>query len=144
VSAQYATRDRFGVDYTHISAYNSPVRRKPGHLLPLELAICTSAVTLRRDGINQFHGYEIAKHLAGANERRLLTAYGTLYRALARLEKMGLLRSRWENPEIPARENRPGRRLYTLTTAGVAAVDEARQASAARGTTRVKRRWLPA
>ena len=32
---------------------------------------------------------------------RRLTAYGTLYRALGRLEEMGLLRSRWEDPEIP-------------------------------------------
>ena len=112
--------------------------------MPLELAICTSAVELRRDGINQFHGYEIAKHLGDAADRRLLTAYGTLYRALARLEKMGLLRSRWENPEIPARENRPGRRLYTLTAAGVTAVEDARKGSTARATTRVRRRWVPA
>jgi PadR family transcriptional regulator, regulatory protein PadR len=113
--------------------------------VPLELAICTSAVELRRGGIDQFHGYEIARHLGDAADRRLLTAYGTLYRALARLEKMGLLRSRWENPEIPARENRPGRRLYTLTAAGVAAVEEARQeTSTVRAPTRPRRRWVPA
>jgi len=39
---------------------------------------------------------------------------------------MGLLRSRWEEPEIPARENRPGRRLYTLTAQGEAALAAAR------------------
>ena len=33
---------------------------------------------------------------------------------------MGLLRSRWEHPDIPARENRPGRRLYELTALGEA------------------------
>ena len=38
---------------------------------------------------------------------------------------MGMLESRWEDPEIPARENRPGRRLYTLTAAGEAAVRDA-------------------
>jgi hypothetical protein len=38
---------------------------------------------------------------------------------------MGMLESRWEDPEIPARENRPGRRLYTLTAAGEFAVRDA-------------------
>jgi len=105
------------------------MRRKPGALVPLELAICSSAADLVRAGTNEFHGYEIAKRLGDESERRLLTAYGTLYRALGRLEKMGLLKSRWEDPQIPARENRPGRRLYTLTAAGEAAVTEAHQAT---------------
>jgi PadR family transcriptional regulator PadR len=105
------------------------MRRKAGGLVPLEVAICSSGAALLRAGINEFHGYEIAKHLGDESERRLLTAYGTLYRALGRLEKMGLLKSRWEDPEIPARENRPGRRLYTLTAAGEAAVAEARRVS---------------
>ena len=105
------------------------MRRKPGSLVPLELAICSSAADLLRAGIDEFHGYEIAKRLGDESERRLLTAYGTLYRALGRLEKMGLLKSRWEDPEIPARENRPGRRLYTLTAAGEEAVVEVRRAS---------------
>ena len=38
--------------------------------------------------------------------------HGTPHRALGRLEAMGMLESRWEDPEIPARENRPGRRLH--------------------------------
>jgi DNA-binding PadR family transcriptional regulator len=70
---------------------------------------------LRRRGIREFHGYELAKQLADVSDRRLLTAYGTLYRALGRLEAMGLLESRREDPAIGAKENRPGRRLYTLT-----------------------------
>jgi PadR family transcriptional regulator len=105
------------------------MRRKPGALVPLELAICSSAADLSRAGSDEFHGYAIAKHLGDESEHRLLTAYGTLYRALARLEKMGLLKSRWEDPQIPARENRPGRRLYTLTAAGEEAVQEARRAT---------------
>jgi DNA-binding PadR family transcriptional regulator len=60
----------------------------------------------------------LAKHLKEDSDARLLTAYGTLYRALTRLEEMGLLVSRWEDPKIPARENRPGRRLYSLTAKG--------------------------
>ena len=94
------------------------MRRKPGVLLPLELAICDAAANLRQRGDDSFHGYLIAKALKEHGDARLLTAYGTLYRALARLERMGLLTSRWEDPAIPARENRPGRRLYTLTAAG--------------------------
>jgi PadR family transcriptional regulator, regulatory protein PadR len=100
------------------------VRRKPGALVPLEQAICSAAATLRRRGVQQFHGYELAKQLADQAERRLLTAYGTLYRALGRLEDMGLLRSRGEDPAIAARENRPRRRLYTLTAAGERAARE--------------------
>ena len=120
------------------------MRRKSGALVPLEIAICQTAVALRRRGATEFHGYEIAQKLADATAARLLTAYGTLYRALGRLEKMGLLRSRWEHPEIPARENRPGRRLYELTALGEAAGDEAKQKAAARPRGRVRRRLAPA
>src|ERR1700716_4398230 len=97
-------------------------------LVPLELAICQAAADLRGRGTDEFHGYEIAKTIGDAADAKLLTAYGTLYRALGRLEKMGLLRSRWEDPHVPARENRPGRRLYTLTALGEAAADEERRA----------------
>jgi PadR family transcriptional regulator PadR len=119
------------------------VRRKAGSLVPLELAICSAAATLRRRGEEEFHGYEIAKTLGDASDSRLLTAYGTLYRALGRLEKMGLLTSRWEDPHVPARENRPGRRLYTLTALGEAAADEARRAQTA-VQKRPRRRLAPA
>lgn len=106
------------------------MRRKPGSLVPLELSICEAAVALHRTGVGEFHGYLIAKELAEAADVKLLTAYGTLYRALGRLEKMGILESRWEDPEIPARENRPGRRLYRITAAGETVVIEARKAQA--------------
>ena len=93
------------------------MRRKPNALVPLEEAICASAAALRVAGVEEFHGYELAKQLADHTDQKLLTAYGTLYRALGRLESMGLLTSRREDPEIAAREQRPGRRLYTLTAA---------------------------
>lgn len=120
------------------------MRRKPGQLVPLEIAICEAAVGLRADGVEEFHGYLIAKQVGEAKEARLLTAYGTLYRALGRLEKMGILVSRWEDPEIPARENRPGRRLYTLTAAGDAAVADAQQARADAPRRKPNRRLAPA
>ena len=120
------------------------MRRKPGRLVTLEVGICVSAADLLRVGITEFHGYEIAKRLSDIADRRLLTAYGTLYRALGRLESMGLLQSRWEDPAIPARENRPGRRLYRLTAAGEAAAIDARAAASAQAPRRVRRRPAPA
>jgi len=120
------------------------VRRKSGALVPLEIAICTAAAALRRAGEDEFHGYEIAKTLGDASDARLLTAYGTLYRALGRLEKMGLLQSRWEDPLIPARESRPGRRLYTLTALGEAAAADHRQAAEAASPRRARRKLAPA
>jgi PadR family transcriptional regulator PadR len=120
------------------------VRRKPGQLVPLETAICVCAANLRRSGVTEFHGYEIAKRLGDESQRRLLTAYGTLYRALGRLEAMGLLQSQWEDPQIPARENRPGRRMYALTAAGETAAQEARQMASETIPKRAARRPVPA
>ncbi|HVQ16964.1 MAG TPA: PadR family transcriptional regulator [Vicinamibacterales bacterium] len=121
------------------------MRRKAGGLIPLEIAICTCAADLLVRGTREFHGYEIAKRLSDVADQKLLTAYGTLYRALGRLESMGLLESRWEDPAVPARENRPGRRLYTLTSAGETAVEGARAAATGKPSARARRRRpLPA
>jgi len=108
--------------------------------VPLELSICLCAVRLRRRGNTEFHGYEMAKRLGDVADQKLLTAYGTLYRALGRLEEMGLLRSRREHPEIAARENRPGRRLYTRTAAADVAIEEARKAAADQSPRRLRRK----
>jgi PadR family transcriptional regulator len=121
------------------------MRRKPGALLPIEEAILRSAIRLWRTGSAEFHGYEIARHVAEDSDRRSLTAHGTLYRALSRLETMGLLQSHWEDPQIAANENRPGRRLYVLTGNGVTAAQEATRAVVSRrGGKRRKRRVAPA
>jgi PadR family transcriptional regulator, regulatory protein PadR len=95
------------------------MRRKAGALVPFEELILSAAVQLWNAESREFYGYQIAKHLADEADRKLLTAYGTLYRALGRLETMGLLRSAWEDPQKAADENRPGRRLYALTDAGL-------------------------
>ena len=120
------------------------MRRKSGSLVPLELAICSVALALRDRGVEQFHGYLIAKELKDASDARLLTAYGTLYRALGRLENMGLLTSRREDPEIAARERRPGRRLYTLTALGEAAAEAAATTVRETRARRTRRRVAPA
>ena len=72
-------------------------------------------------GTGEFYGYELARQLADHADHRSLTGYGTLYRALSRLEAMGLLHSRAEDPAIAQRERRPPRRLYRLTALGVEA-----------------------
>jgi PadR family transcriptional regulator PadR len=121
------------------------MRRKPGGLVPLETSILAAAGELQKAGVPEFHGYQLAKHLADVSDRKLLTAYGTLYRALGRLQKMGFLQSHWEDPQIAANENRPGRRLYALTGEGVALADASRQGDApAKVAKRGRRRVAPA
>jgi DNA-binding PadR family transcriptional regulator len=60
-----------------------------------------------------------------SGESRTLTAHGTLYKALDRLRTAGLLESWWEDPAIAAEEERPRRRLYQISAAGVTALGEA-------------------
>lgn len=43
---------------------------------------------------------------------------GTVYPALSRLERDGLVRSRWESARIAHEEKRPPRRYYELTSEG--------------------------
>jgi DNA-binding PadR family transcriptional regulator len=50
---------------------------------------------------------------------------GTVYPALRRLEKAGLLKSRWEAEDKARSEGRPRRRTYELTREGRDALPEA-------------------
>ena len=102
------------------------MRRRPGALLPIELSILNAGIELRIRGAGYFHGFLIAKEIKEHEGARLLTAHGTLYKALDRMEKAGLLESQWEDPANAALENRPRRRLYSVTAAGEAAVVRAR------------------
>ncbi|MGE0866690.1 MAG: PadR family transcriptional regulator [Vicinamibacterales bacterium] len=111
--------------------------------MPLEVEICLCAANLSSDGTEEFHGYDLARHIASNSGRQSLTAYGTLYRALGRLVDMGMLTSRWEDPSAAADENRPRRRFYSLTTAGRAAAREAVTAKAAKAK-RLRKGWAPA
>jgi DNA-binding PadR family transcriptional regulator len=82
------------------------MRRKDGALVPFEKKILKVARFLNRE----FYGFEIAEaaewHLSKSS------GYGTLYRALNRLEKMGYMESHWvENNK----ENIPQRKYYKLT-----------------------------
>jgi PadR family transcriptional regulator, regulatory protein PadR len=109
------------------------MRRKPGALVPLELEILDAGLDLQRRGRAQFHGFAIAKHIQETEGARRLTAHGTLYKALARMEKSGLLRSHWEDPSAAADENRLRRRLYEVTAEGARAYSRARAAASLKG-----------
>jgi len=43
---------------------------------------------------------------------------GTVYPALSRLERTGLLRAKWEDPRIAREEKRPARKYYEITPEG--------------------------
>lgn len=105
------------VDFRKISSYSAEVRRRPGTLIPLEAEILAAALELRRTGEERFHGFRMAKLVAETGDSRRLTAHGTLYKALARLESTGLLISTWEDPDLATVEHRPRRRLYEVTGA---------------------------
>jgi len=112
------------LDDAQISSYSSSVlRRKPGTLLPLETEILELALSLHASGDGAFHGFGLAQAMRERRGERSLTAHGTLYKALARLEEFGLLTSRWE--DAAAAEGRPRRRLYELTSAGAHAAEGA-------------------
>jgi len=93
-------------------------RRKPGALLPIELDILEAGLSCRREGEDEFYGFELAYRIAGGRAGRKLTSHGTLYKALGRLEDAGLLASRWEDGNLATAEGRPPRRLYTVTGEG--------------------------
>lgn len=50
---------------------------------------------------------------------------GSVYPALSRLERDGLLRSSWERADVAHEEKRPPRRYYRVTAGGVQALEGA-------------------
>lgn len=50
---------------------------------------------------------------------------GTIYPALRRLERDGLIRSEWEKQALADKEQRPPRKYYAVTRTGKIAVDAA-------------------
>lgn len=112
------------------------MRRRAGVLLPLEVEILQVVADARRQGDGWVHGFAIARMVRDSTGSKRLTAHGTLYKALGRLEEGGLLEDRWEDPDVALAEGRPRRRLYQLTGAGQQAlatvVDERLQRAEAR------------
>ncbi len=105
------------------------MRRKKGSLIPTEVSILEAAIDLRLRGTPAARGFMLAKQMKEREEARLLTAYGTLYKALDRLEHAGYLISTREEPADAAREKRPRRRFYRVTLEGEAALAAAREAA---------------
>lgn len=106
-------------------------RRKTGALLPIEVDILEAGLACKREGGDEFHGFELARSIAGGGAGRKLTSHGTLYKALGRLEDAGLLASRWEDAELAHQDGRPRRRLYTVTGLGERRLAAWRQQSSA-------------
>ncbi len=96
-------------------SYSGPVAyRKRGALIALEQAILEVAVDRAPDGV---YGFSLAQDLGGWNGGGLV-AHGTLYKALDRLRRDGLLDATWEDAAVAAGDGRPRRRIYTVTSAG--------------------------
>jgi PadR family transcriptional regulator PadR len=106
-------------------------RRRPGTLLPIEESVLEAGVDAQRSGRPEFHGFALASAIQDRDGARRLTAHGTLYRALSRMERDGLLTSRWEDADVAAADGRPRRRLYQVTGLGAAALAEVQRARAA-------------
>jgi PadR family transcriptional regulator PadR len=81
--------------------------RLKGHLDPLLLAVLEGGAA---------HGYAVITRLRERSEGTFDLAEGTVYPALHRLERAGLLRSSWADG-APRR-----RRVYELTAAGAKAL----------------------
>jgi len=106
------------------------MRRREGVLIPLEVAILNAGLAMRSTGTSEFHGFQLAKELHDRARARGLTAHGTLYKALDRMENAGLLQSRWEDPDTAVEQGRPRRRLYRITADGQRAFEDAEIAGA--------------
>jgi PadR family transcriptional regulator, regulatory protein PadR len=95
-------------------------RRSPNSLRSIEIDVLDVIFTLKAGG-EPAHGYAIRKLL----DRTI--ADGTVYRALFRLDEMGLVGSAWETADKAEAEHRPRRRLYSVTAAGARALADGRR-----------------
>lgn len=71
------------------------------------------------------HGFEILRRLEEAGRGALSMKEGSLYPALYRMEKSGLLKARWDDK---AEGRGPRRRVYRLTNKGRKQLQQGRQA----------------
>jgi PadR family transcriptional regulator PadR len=94
----------------------------------MEESILELGLRRMRDGEPEFYGFAVATELDDGG--RQLTAHGTLYKVLERLERDGLLVSRWEDPE-EFDESRPRRRLYRVSDQAEGALRTSRSLQAA-------------
>jgi PadR family transcriptional regulator, regulatory protein PadR len=76
-----------------------------------------TALVLRAVAAGHRYGFDVME--------RCELPSGTVYPALRRLDRAGLLASGWEDEDAARAEGRPRRRTYALTRAGRAALPEA-------------------
>ena len=95
-------------------------RRAGTGLVRNELRLLLTAADIQVAGHDRFHGYDLAQHLAEAENGSAIMSQPTLYRALRRLEERGALSSEWETLDEAAANGREGRprRYYRLTAGG--------------------------
>lgn len=79
----------------------------------------TAAMILQAIDAGCLYGFSIMESLGLPS--------GTVYPALRRLERDGLIHSAWERQKIADAEMRPPRKYYKLTAAGGRALDAARR-----------------
>ncbi len=108
-------------------------RRRGNVLLPLEERVLELGLLRAREESAEFHGFGLARQLEQGQSA--LTAHGTLYKVLDRLEERGLLASRWESDE-EYEGGRPRRRLYRVTADAATALATSRQLTRAAGVLR--------
>ena len=96
-------------------AYRQSVFRRPGTLLPLERRVLELAVERAPERV---YGFALAQELAERDGHTRLVAHGTLYKALDRMRRAGLLTAEWEDAGVAAGEGRPRRRVYEVTAEG--------------------------
>jgi DNA-binding PadR family transcriptional regulator len=89
----------------------APAARIPDKPAPVEARLShTAALVLQAVRAGQLYGFSVM-------ERTGLPS-GTVYPAMRRLERDGLILSKWENQSIADHEQRPPRKYYRLTRAG--------------------------
>ncbi|MBC8353757.1 MAG: helix-turn-helix transcriptional regulator [Planctomycetes bacterium] len=87
-----------------------------GHLDTMVLAVLDKA-----DG----HGFDVWRRLESEGQGGLKLKEGSLYPALYRLEKAGLVSARWEDNETKRRG--PRRRIYKITRKGKRQLEKGRE-----------------
>src|SRR5579863_9432251 len=90
------------------------MRKKPADRIEL-LQGTLDMLILRTLLFGPAHGHQIAKHLQRTTEDLLQVEHGSLYPALHRLEKKGLIAAKWEPA---AKDSKREFKYYHLTPAG--------------------------